>query len=188
MTDTRKPSASGRFLLRIDPELHARLREEARAAGISLNDCCVARLSAPASGLPAPGAAALRHAESAVNGPLLGAVVYGSWARGEETSESDVDILIVVPPATGITRELYRRWDAAPPQWEGRVIEPHFVRLPDIVAEITGTWAEAAIDGIVLFDPKLLISRTLSSIRLRILEGEIIRRWAGGQPYWTTAA
>jgi len=187
MSDTNKP-ASGRFLVRIDPDLHAHLRVEARRAGISLNDCCVRKLSSPEPGLSAPALATLRHVESVLGEPVLGAVVYGSWARGETTSESDVDVLLVLPATADITRELYRRWDAGPPGWEGRVIEPHFVRLPDPGAEITGTWAEAALDGIVLFDPTLLVSRTLSSIRRRMADGEIVRRMAHGQPYWTTTA
>jgi predicted nucleotidyltransferase len=187
MRDITQP-ASGRFLVRVDPELHARLRDEARLSGVSLNDCCVRKLSAPGPGLPTPAARALRHAESALAKPVLGAVAYGSWARGEETSDSDVDILLVLPASAGITRELYRLWDENPPDWEGRLIEPHFVRLPEPGAEITGTWAEVALDGIMLFDPTLAVSRTLASIRRRMLEGEIVRRWASGQPYWTTAS
>jgi len=138
--------------------------------------------------MPAPAAATLRHAESVLAEPILGAVAYGSWARGGETSDSDVDILMVLPASAEITRELYRRWDASPPDWEGQLIEPHFVRLPEPGADITGTWAEVALDGIVLFDPTFAVSRTLASIRRRLLEGEIVRRWASGQPYWTTAS
>jgi len=187
MTDTT-PQASGRFLVRIDPGLHARLREEARAGGISLNDCCVRRLASPGPVLPAPAAAAIRHAEVVLGEPVVGAVVYGSWARGEEGSDSDIDLLFVLPASASVTRDLYRRWDASPPRWDGRAIEPHFVHLPEPDAEITGTWAEAAIDGIVLYDPAPQVARALASIRRRILAGEIVRRWANGQPYWTTAA
>lgn len=183
--DIKRPS--GRFLLRIDPELHKRLRERARAAGVSLNDYCASRLAEPASWVPPAGRAAIEYAEQALGGVLVGAVVYGSWARGEETADSDIDLMLVLPGDADITRDLYRRWDEGPPAWEGRTIEPHIVRLPAPGDEISSTWAEAALDGIVLHDPTLAVSRALGSIRHRIAEGEVARRTIQGQPYWTMA-
>ena len=38
-----------------------------------------------------------------------GVVVYGSWARGKATSESDVDVLVVLDASAALTRDIYRK-------------------------------------------------------------------------------
>jgi hypothetical protein len=70
------------------------------------------------------------------------------------------------------------------PAWEGREIDLHFVHLPDRDNPVSGTWAEAGVCGIVLYDHDLLVSRRLIDIRSRIAGGELTRRMAQGQPYW----
>lgn len=187
-TTSTETTASGRFVLRLDPSLHHRLREEARDAGVSLNELCRRKLEASMIDLPPALDAALAHADDKLQGILLGIVVYGSWARGEATPESDIDLLLVLKPEVALDREIYRRWDDDPPAWDGMPFEPHFVRLPDPDREITSTWAEAALDGIVLRDPSLMVSRALGSIRRAIADGEIVRRSVHGQPYWVTPA
>jgi hypothetical protein len=179
-------TASGRFVLRMPPGLHAALREAARAAGTSLNEYCVGKLAQPGSGGEASARVIVRAAEIA-GAALVGVAVFGSWARGVAMERSDVDVLVVVDGGLVITRELYRQWDEQPLTWDGHVVEPHFVRLLEPGASMSGLWAEVAIDGVVLFERGLELSRSLAAVRARIAAGEVVRRWSNGQPYWVAA-
>lgn len=179
---------SGRFVLRIDPDLHARLREAARRAGISLNEYCSRRLAFPEPGLGKAAREAVERAAALFGDALVAVVGFGSWARDELSENSDVDLLVVVEPEVAITRDLYRKWDQRELTWGGHPVEPHFVRLPRPGSRFSGVWAEAAVDGVVLFDRDLLVSRRLVELRRRIAEREIIRRESHGQAYWVEAA
>jgi hypothetical protein len=187
MDDTISPpsiSPSGRFVLRIEPGLHAALREAARSLGVSLNDYCARKLAAPASAAPAPAVEVVRRAASVLGQAFVGVVAFGSWAREEQRDSSDVDVLLVVDSTAALNRELYRRWDSGPLTWEVHPVEPHFVHMPAPGARISGLWAEAAVEGVVLFDRDLSLSRRLVEIRRRIVAGEVMRREVHGQPYW----
>ena len=180
------PESSGRFLLRLPPGLHEVLKEAARAAGTSLNEYCVRKLAGPGhQGVPAA-ARVIEHATALAGRDLAGIVVFGSWSRGEATPESDVDVLIVLAPEVPITRELYRRWDASVLHWEGCPVEPHFVRFPAATDDITGLWAEVAMDGIVVYERGFELSQRLVKLRSRIAARELERRWVKGQSYWAT--
>lgn len=194
MADTKKADAprgaSGRFVLRLSPGMHAALRQAARAAGISLNDYCVRKLALP-SGNPAAltgAVAVVERAAELFGDDLLAVVAYGSWTRDEAGAGSDVDVLIVVDAAAPITRALYRRWDERPLTWDGHAVEPHLVRLRGREEGASGLWAEAAIDGIVLFERGLQVSRRLAEIRRDVLAGRLVRRTVHGQPYWSEVA
>ena len=181
--------ASGRFVLRIEPGLHQALRAAARECGVSLNDYCARRLAAPANCCEAGDAArALQRAVVLLGDALVGVVAFGSWVRGEAGVTSDVDLLVVVDGRVALTREIYRRWDDAPVLWDGREVEPHFVHLPDAGAVTGGVWAEAAMDGVVLFERRLSVSRRLAAVRRHILSGRLVRRRVHGQPYWAEVA
>ncbi len=186
LDNTRR--ASGRFVLRIDPSVHQALRTAAVEAGVSLNEYCARRLAVPGWQLPMEAEDTLLYLDRLFGRALAGVVVYGSWARGEATADSDVDLLIVVADDVQLTRELYRQWDANPPKWGSLPIEPHFIHLPTSDVPLSGTWAEVALDGIVLSDPTFEIARRLGSMRRRLVDGEMVRRTVQGQPYWTTAA
>jgi predicted nucleotidyltransferase len=190
---TKRPrprtGASGRFVLRIESGLHQALRAAAREGGLSLNDYCARRLAAPASGSEAGDAAStLRRAAFLFGDALVGVVAFGSWVRGEAGATSDVDLLVVVDGRVPLTRELYRRWDEVPVSWDGREAEPHFVHLPDPGMVTGGVWAEAAIDGVVLFERRLSLSQQLAAVRRHILSGRLVRRRVHGQPYWAEVA
>ena len=181
-----EPQASGRFLLRLDPGLHAALREAARAEGVSLNEYCARKLAAPIDSLAAiaEAAGAVRRAAAIFGGDLIAVAAYGSWARGEAADSSDVDLLIVVEDRVALTRELYRRWDLEPPRWDGREIDAHFAHLPDPEVFSAGLWGEVAIDGVVLFERDLRLSSRLAEVRRQIAAGRLARRVAQGQAYW----
>lgn len=177
-------------MLRLPVGLHAALQRAAQAEELSLNELCVRRLSAPIGAISslAGGAAAVLRAAAVVGAGLVGVLAFGSWSRRQLATDSDVDVLVVVGDDVGLTRELYRRWDTEPISWGTRPVDAHFVHLPpeDLVA--TGTWCEAAIDGVVLFERRLQVSRRLVQIRWDILEGRIVRRLVHGQPYWAKVA
>jgi hypothetical protein len=185
MTDTKaSQSASGRFIVRIDPGLHAALRAHARRLGLSLNDYCARKLAAPAGDVAGPASDVVLRASSVFGDALVGVVAFGSWARDEQAADSDVDVLVVVAPTVHVTRETYRTWDEVSLRWGTHPVEAHFVRLPPVGAAITGLWAEAAVEGVVLFDRAHAVARRLVEIRRRIVGGEMIRRTTHGQPYW----
>jgi len=191
MTNRRVSSvASGRFLLRVQRSVHARLQTAARRLGVSLNEYCDRRLRVPGpSVLLEPGAAAsVERSLAQFDALLAGVLVYGSYARGDATAASDVDLLVVVDSAVALTRALYRDWDAAPVEWEGRHVDPHFLHLPAGRRQAPGAWCEAAIDGVVLFERDGAVTRHLAAIRGEIAAGRLVRRSAHGQPYWTVAA
>ena len=179
-----KPPASGTFVLRLDPRLHGVLRAEAAAAGTSLNDWCGRVLSTPGCGGLEPASKVILAIRSHQETDLVGVVAYGSFARGELAAGSDVDLLVVLAGRVPITRALYREWEGVVPDWEGREVDLHFVHLPEAGDPVSGTWAEAAVGGIVLHDRDLAVSRRLIDIRSRIAAGELVRRMAQGQPYW----
>jgi len=190
MSRSRQPRPSGRFLLRVDPNLHAALKASARELGLSLNDYCARKLASPvdAAALADDGAALVRRA-AAQHGPdLVGVVVFGSWARGEAGAASDVDLLVVLDPRLPLTRALYRVWDADAILWDGRPVEVHLVTLPAAEDPPTGIWAEVAIDGLVLFERGRRVSAWLGRVRRSIAAGRLVRRAVQGQPYWAREA
>ena len=117
---------------------------------------------------------------------LVAVILHGSWARGDATPRSAVDLLFVVDPRVVPNRQWYREWDARPVTWQGRVVNPRFVHPPS-EGILSGLWAETAIDGIVFLDRDRRISATLAGIRRAIANGRFVRRVVHGQPYWAEA-
>ena len=189
MADTTTSlSASGRFILRIDPGLHVALRADARRSGLSLNDYCARKLAAPVGDVAGPASDVVIRAASLFGDALVGVVAFGSWARDEQAADSDVDVLVVVAPTVHVTRDTYRTWDEVSLGWRTHPVEAHFVRLPPAGASITGLWAEAAVEGVLLFDRNHECARRLVEIRRRIVDGEMMRRTTHGQPYWVSVS
>lgn len=188
--DTRRPpgAASGRFVLRTGARLHAALRAAARRAGVSLNEYCLSRLSVPAGAERSPEASALvAWADAAFGDAVIGLALYGSWARGTATAESDVDLLVVLDASQPLRRELYRRLDAAELAWDGHPVQAQLVHLPPPDAVGGGLWPEVALDAIVLVERDFALSRRFVAIRRAIADGRLVRHTVHGQPYWTSA-
>ena len=184
-TATGRPPLSGRFVLRIEPGLHGALRAAARAASLSLNEYCARKLASPGAPADPEATALVGRADWLLGELLVGVVAFGSWVRGESRAASDFDALLIAGASVPITRELYRRWDREPAlRWHGREVAPHFVRLPPEGAVPSGMWAEAATDGLVLYERGWLVSERLAEIRRMIAAGRISRRLLHAQPYW----
>ena len=181
-------SPSGRFVLRIDPGLHGSLREAARAAATSLNEYCARKLASPGVWLDEEASAIVERAASILGEALVGIVAFGSWVRGEHDATSDFDVLLIAADDLAISRQLYRRWDdALGLSWQGLDVEPHFVHLLPEGEVPSGLWGEVATDGVILFQRGFEVARRLAEVRRRIADGDIIRRFAEGQPYWVHA-
>lgn len=119
---------------------------------------------------------------------VVGIVVYGSWSRGELADTSDIDLLVVLDADVPITRRHYQKWDTAQVCWAARSVDVQLVHLPASGAEISGTWAEVATEGIILWERDCDVLRRLIEIRQRIAAEEIVRHSVSGQPYWVRRA
>ena len=102
------------MLLRLPADLHRTLVKAAVGAGLSFNEFCLRRLRVPsdAHGLSAVRSLVVSRARAVIGDRLVGVLVLGSWARGEASAASDVDVLIAIDATTALTRDLYRAWDA----------------------------------------------------------------------------
>jgi predicted nucleotidyltransferase len=122
------------------------------------------------------------------SGSLLGVILFGSYARGEQREDSDVDLLIVMKDGTPLDRTLYALWDEKAPIGTGDRLSPHFVHIPQRTEDSGSIWLEAAVDGIVLYDDDHAVGRFLGGLRRSIMTGMFQRRQAYGQPYWLKTA
>lgn len=189
--------SSGKFVVRIPPELHRSLRDEAYARGISLNDLCVERLSGTPASHPEESLSLWRELPptllsksklKAAGFNLVGLVLFGSFARGQADSLSDIDLLLILPVGTELSREWYSRWDARlEPQLRSvthRRVNPQFVTLPRSPEEAGSLWLEVAGEGIILWEDDLKISTLLHGLRTQIKSRIFVRQESHGQPYW----
>jgi predicted nucleotidyltransferase len=141
----------------------------------------------PSSELTLDVSALLDRAAAVTNDRVVGLISHGSAARGEASTSSDVDVLVIVEGGVPLTRDAYRRWDAEGADANDSNIDAHFVHLPEDPRSAGGVWCEAAIDGVVLADSRGLVARALRDVRRAISEGRLVRKTAHGQPYWTAA-
>jgi predicted nucleotidyltransferase len=184
------PNAAARFLLRLPGAVHRTLVAAAAREHLSLNEYCVQRLSGPdlGAGARGPVAALLAQAAKVAGSHLLGVIAHGSWVRGEARASSDIDVMVVVEPALHLTRGLYRDWDRETPTLLGRTVDAHFVHLPAVPSRPSSVWCELAVEGLLLSDREGTIAGALIAVRRAIAQGQLVRRTAHGQPYWTVAA
>lgn len=187
--------ASGRFVLRVPPELHRRLRDRALGEKLSLNSLCVRFLEASLQGEPVASARAtpgldlglLEAVAREWSADRVGVALFGSAARGDATAASDIDLLVVLEPDARIERSLYDRWDRIVRSRGRRAddrVSPQFVALPDSPDEAGGVWLEVAREGIVLDDAGGRLARFLIALRDHIAAGAVTRKKAHGHPYW----
>ena len=190
----RTKSLSGRFLLRLPAPLHSQLRQLADERGISLNSLCIERLgnagdsSGDVSGACSePALAIVTECSKAWGDRLEGLVLFGSVARGEATTASDADLLIVLAQGEPIERSVYRSWDGlavANARLDGHIVTPQFVALPETAELAGGLWYEVALDGRLLWDRRGAVARILVQLRRAMANGAIARHETHGHPYW----
>jgi hypothetical protein len=169
---------SGKFVLRLDPQLHKSLKAEAAKSGESLNSLCLRKISLAAT--PSRFSEIVGKVISHFN--PLGVVLFGSVARGEERAGSDIDLLIVLDATKPVQRSLYSQWDEFINPSE--TFSPQFVHLPKAGMDVGSIWLETAIDGEILCDPKEVLKKEYIRIRSLIAAGAYLRKSSHGQSYW----
>lgn len=182
-------SFSGKFVIRVGPELHAQLTAEAAGLGISLNEHCVRRLreEQPAGRFARLGLTRrfLESVMSAFPARPLAVVLFGSIARDEQSELSDIDLLVVFDEGVPIERALYRYFDdRVDVSGFVHLPNPHLVSIPRDVSSCGGIWLEVAQEGVVLYEDGARVSSFLLEIRRAIAAGRFVRRVAHGHPYW----
>ncbi len=186
-------SLSGKFVLRIPKNLHMTLKKRVEQEGVSLNALCTDALQSFGDAgrpgfLPGNKPSSEKWILEAFGGSLLGLILFGSYARGEQREDSDVDLMIVLSDSTPLDRSLYALWDEKNPSGPGDRLSPHFVHIPERTDDAGSIWLEAAIDGIMLYDNEHAVGRFLSGLRRAIMTGMFRRGQAYGQPYWSNTA
>ena len=188
------------LILRVPASLHRRLKQEARWAGTSLNRYCLGLLGGKTAEsqagrpalTPAPPSGSSHRADilqdlservlETAGDDIDGLVLFGSMARGRQTASSDIDLLIVLNRSAILDRDVYSRWKLG--RFAGREIAPLFVHLPADGERVGGLWLEVALDGVVLFDRDLRVTRFLSRVRNLVAGGRVRRMITHGHPYW----
>lgn len=187
---------SGKFVVRLPPQVHQQLKNESLKRGLSLNELCQERLSLPhqvrsqkQSPLPDDVLTQILDTAKKLGLPILGVILFGSFARGEQDETSDIDLLVVLSPEKKIERALYQEWDVAfcNHRFCGpHEINVHFVYLPEDLKKCGSIWLECALEGILIFEAKeAKIRKKVLQIRSLIAQGRWRRKFAHGHPYWT---
>ena len=177
--------ASGKFVLRVGPQLHDKLRKLGHAQGSSLNTLCKEILESY-MGLSNEDPYTQEWIElikQTWKRKLSGLVFFGSYARGDTHSASDMDLLIVLKSHIKPNRNQYKVWDKISEKLPN-ILSPHFVSLPQDYQNIGSLWYEVALDGTILWEEDKKISSVLRAIRHKIAAGNIIRKVTDGHPYW----
>lgn len=176
------------FILRVSDGLHQALKAQSAAHGLSLNELCTRKLQQvslshfdPQLALQVEKIIRLFPSET-----VLGLLLYGSYARGEQTAQSDIDLLLVLDSQTPLTRTLYAGLDAIAEDL-GK-IEVHISHLPSVEGPLSSLWAEVALDGIVLYEKEAVLTRICQQLRRKIASGMYTRKSAHGQTYWVQRA
>jgi predicted nucleotidyltransferase len=183
------------FVLRLDPEHFNQLQKRAQKLGISINALCVSLLKVDAQAASKALDPVLSLILNAFAGSVIGVILYGSVARGTQTSSSDIDLLIVLKESTAIDSKLYKKWDAATEEHfkdQKTVsltseVSPSFVHLPKEPELSSGLWLEVALEGKILWEQDRQIQDTLHKLRQLIAEGKFLKSYTYGVPYWKRA-
>ncbi len=171
---------SGKFVLRLDPELHQELKSQALAHKMSLNEWIKHRLQGTQALSPIP---IIDRLLKTFSGNLVGVVQFGSSVRNEMHKSSDVDLLLVLKTEFKFDRSIYQKWDREFNGKQDAVLSPQFSHLP-VSVEYSSLWLEIALEGVIHYDPTGQVFATIRKIRDAIAEGRFHRKLSHGHPYW----
>lgn len=170
-------SESGKFVLRLDPQLHSQLKREAERKGVSLNQFIVNKLIDDNS-------SQFEIIKKVFKEHLVGIVVFGSYVRNEQRKSSDIDLLIVLDGEAVIERKLYQIWDDKVQPILGQEYSPQFVKIPGDSKNVSSIWLEVALEGDIVYEKDLSLRTFIFEVKQLISSGIFKRKITYGQPYW----
>lgn len=181
---------SGKFVLRIPPQLHGQLKKLSQQKGVSLNQTCSDLIQKGLhfqreNLLPSDRLEKIHNKLThKYRDDYLGLVLFGSIVKQNMFEFSDIDLLVVLHTQTKLTRSHYRYWDQNIDDEETPIINPHFVHLPRENKSLGSLWLEVAHSHILFWQRTPQVSKTLNRIKNLILDGHVRRKSTHGQPYW----
>ena len=127
----------------------------------------------------------LRSSDCSFHNAIIGILLYGSYARGEATSRSDIDILVVLDSSVLIKRVIYSEIDSLSGMDQRySVMLSH---LPEPEKRASTLWLEVAQECVILSDQDHKIAKAIAFLQSLISKGKVQRKESHGQGYWVYA-
>ncbi len=150
-----------------------------------MNEICRTRLASSPAEETAEGHPWVTNLRKSFPVEPIAIVLFGSEARGQATETSDVDLLVVFPEGTPITRGLYSKVEEIEPRpAAGREINPHLVALPASPDDAGSLWFEVALEGQTLWAADDRVAQFLRAVREAIAVGRVRKSTTHGHAYW----
>lgn len=180
---------SGKFILRTSESWHRKLSAAAAKNHLSFNRFCQLLME---KGFEAyhqnEGQKRLQFIlekiKKTFDNRVLGVVLFGSVAKGEENDESDIDLLIVLNQQVKLERSLYRLWDDDVDDQKTPELSPHFVHAPREGVRPGSLWLEVAMKNQILWQKGKSIDRVLDEVTDWIARDDVQLKSYQGQPSW----
>jgi predicted nucleotidyltransferase len=182
-------TASGKFIVRTSESWHRKLSAAAAKNHLSFNRFCQLIME---KGFEAYHQNAdqqrlqrvLEKVKKVFGSRLLGVVLFGSVAKGEENDQSDIDLLIVMNHKIKLERSLYRLWDDQIDDQKIPELSPHFVHVPQEGTRPGSLWLEVVMKNQILWQQGRSIDRVLEDVTGWISRDDVQLKSYQGQPSW----
>ncbi len=123
----------------------------------------------------------------ALGANLVALAFFGSWARGEEKENSDLDILLIASELPAHPLERNRLIYESIQDWKGKPYPVSILArtVQEFTADITPLHLDLAADAVIFYDPQGFLQAKLDQIRNLIAEARLVReRDASGAWAW----
>ncbi|MBI2092598.1 MAG: nucleotidyltransferase domain-containing protein [Deltaproteobacteria bacterium] len=170
--------------------MHRQLADFARRSQLSLNQACIELLKKNLYGSDGETQLLQKIYEPAqklkqhFGEKLCGIILFGSQVTGKATSESDIDLMIILDKSMPIERGLYKWWDDNIVWNEKNMLNPHFVNILEDEKLAGGLWLEIATTGKVIYQKKTVLDKLFAKLKELIGNGEVRMYISNGHPYW----
>ncbi|MBC7225811.1 MAG: nucleotidyltransferase domain-containing protein [Thermoflexales bacterium] len=118
-----------------------------------------------------------RRYTRALGSNLVALAFFGSWARGEETESSDLDILLIASELPDHPLERNRLIYEPLQGWKGKPCSISVLArtVREFTADITPLHLDLAADAIIFYDPQGFLKAKLDQVRGIIAQARLVR-------------